>query len=250
MPFEWTEKDERSFQELKTYAAENIRTRGFFDNERTTVVYTDASENGLGAILAQRYEENGLIRETTIACAAKTLTTPERKYPQTQREALAIVWAVERFSHYLLGRKFVIVTDHKPLAFIFERCKITEKRPLTRAEAWALKLANYSYSIEVIRSEENIADAPSRLYTEDDEPYEEEMEGFGLFTVELKFEDFKYNTSRARISWKQVAAVSADDDVTQGIALALVTDDWNDERLRKFEKVKGELNFVDGVLIR
>lgn len=245
--FIWTPRHEEMFQELKMAATEKIKTRGFFDNEKTTVIYTDASPHGLGAVLAQREKEKSS-PEITIACASKTLTATEQKYPQTQREALAIVWAVERFSHYLLGREFIIVTDHRPLAFIFDRCKITDKRSLTRAEGWALRLSNYRYTIEVVNSEGNVADAPSRLNTTDDKAYEEDMDKFGICAVDLEM--MEYGSGRARIDKKIVVECTETDSITQKIKTALETDTWEDEDVKRYKAVKDELDFEDGMLTR
>lgn len=167
------------------------KTRGFFDNDKTTVLYTDASPQGLGAVLTQRHDDNKQTKETTIECAAKSLTKSEKKYLQTQREALAIVWAVERFSHYLIGREFIIVTDHEPLEFIFVRAIHSDKQSITRAESWALRLSNYRFTMERIDSKNNIADVPSRLCNQPDEPYNEEMEKFGI--AQWKFHSIHSN---------------------------------------------------------
>lgn len=247
----WGKAHEEAFQYLKNDIAENVRTRGFFDNSRTTVVYTDASPNGLGAILAQRFRnETNSTNEVTIACAAKTLTPTEKRYPQTQREALAIVWAVERFSHFLLGREFIIATDHQPLEFIFVRSKQSDKRSLTRAEGWALRLSNYRFTMERVTSENNIADAPSRLHEQNDEPYEEKMEDFGLFTVELSIHSYQYGEGRARISKESIQSATDNDPESKQLKIAIKTGDWSDENIKQFAKVRNEIHSVDNIIIR
>lgn len=249
--FTWEEKHEEAFRFLKDDIAENVRTRGFFDNSRTTVVYTDASPNGLGAILAQRYpNETNSATEVTIACAAKTLTATEKRYPQTQREALAIVWAVERFSHFLLGREFIIATDHQPLEFIFVRSKQSDKRSLTRAEGWALRLSNYRFTMERVTSENNIADVPSRLHEQNDEPYDEKMDDFGLFAVELSIDSYQYGDGRARISKENIQSVTENDPVSQQLQIAIKTGDWSAENIKQFAKVRNEIYTIDGIIVR
>ena len=69
----------------------------------------------LGAVLIQ-FKEN---QPRVICYASKSLTEVERRYCQTEKEALALVWAVERFNIYLLGLEFELETDHKPLEAIF-----------------------------------------------------------------------------------------------------------------------------------
>ena len=74
------------------------------------VVYTDASEVGLGAVLEQ---DNHV-----IAYASCVLTKSERNYSMIQKECLAIVYATKQFRHYLLGRQFQLYTDHAPLQWL------------------------------------------------------------------------------------------------------------------------------------
>ena len=53
--------------------------------------------------------------EQPIAYVSQTLTTAEKNYLQIEREALSLVYGIQKFHQYLYGRKFVLVTDHKPL---------------------------------------------------------------------------------------------------------------------------------------
>ena len=92
-------------------------TLGYFDSAATTRVITDASPVGLGAILLQ--EQNG--EERVICFASRSLTDVEKHYLQTEKEALGTVWACERLHMYLYGPDFEILTDHKPLQFIYSK---------------------------------------------------------------------------------------------------------------------------------
>lgn len=104
----------------------------------------DASPYGLGAILVQYVAES---KPRIISCASKALTPAERKYPQTQKEALAMVWGVERFSVYLLNIAFTIRTDAESNEFIFGGSHRIGKRAVSRAEAWALRLQPYNFKV-------------------------------------------------------------------------------------------------------
>jgi len=73
----------------------------------------DASPVGLGAVLVQ-----GEGSRTRVIAYASSLSAVEWRYSQTEKEALALVFAVERFRIYLLGQEFDLVTDHKPLQTI------------------------------------------------------------------------------------------------------------------------------------
>ena len=71
------------------------------------------------------------------------MTKAERNYSATDREALALVWAVEYFRVYLLGRKFTLVTDHCPLVYLK-----TVRNPKGRIARWLLHLSEYDWSIQ------------------------------------------------------------------------------------------------------
>ena len=74
-------------------------------------LYTDASDYGIGAVLSQ--EQDGA--ERVIAYASRQLSKTERKGSTTEKEALAMVWSVKQFRQYLLGLRFILITDHQPL---------------------------------------------------------------------------------------------------------------------------------------
>jgi hypothetical protein len=100
----------------------------------------DASDYGLGAIL----EQNG----HPVICISRQLSKSESGYSQTQKEALAIHWAVRRLHKYLFGHHFKIVTDHKALEYMLNPSSSLTKTTSAMLQRWALELAAYSYSIE------------------------------------------------------------------------------------------------------
>ena len=107
----------------------------YFDKTCHTQVIADASPYGLAAVLVQK--QNGQNR--IIAHASRTLSQIERKYSQTEKEALALVWSCERFHVYLYGADFDLLTDHKALEFIFSpRSKLS-----ARIERWMLRSYRY-----------------------------------------------------------------------------------------------------------
>lgn len=122
--FHWTDSHNKAFEMLKDYVT-RAPTLKYFDNDKRTRLIVDASPVGLGAVLIQfsDHTENG---PRVIAYASKSLSSTEKRYCQTEREALAIVWGVERFRLFLLGRNFELETDHRPLEAIFKK---TSKPP-------------------------------------------------------------------------------------------------------------------------
>ena len=77
-----------------------------------TILVTDASQVGLGGVLLQE-QNNGAIKP--VVYISHLLSSTETRYSRIEREALACVWATERFHDYLFGKEFTLLTDSKPL---------------------------------------------------------------------------------------------------------------------------------------
>lgn len=94
-----------------------------------------------------------------VAYASRSLTDVERRYSQTEKEALGLVWGCERFHMYLYGVEFTLLTDHKPLEVIYS----TSSRTSARIERWVLRLQPCKFTVQYVPGKQNIADPPSRL---------------------------------------------------------------------------------------
>ena len=106
---------------------------------------TDASNYGIGAVISHIYPSG---EERPIAYASRTLNKSERNYPQIEKEALSIVFGVRKFHQYLYGRKFILVTDHKPLVSLLGPKTGIPTLAAARMQRWALLLSGYQYDIE------------------------------------------------------------------------------------------------------
>jgi len=123
--------------------------------EEPFILTCDASNFAIGSVLSQ----GPLNKDLPIAYASRTLNQAEVRYSTIEKELLAIVWSVRHFRPYLYGRRFLLVTDHKPLTWLF-----SIKDPGSRLARWRLKLEEYDYEIVYKPGKINKnADALSRI---------------------------------------------------------------------------------------
>jgi hypothetical protein len=106
---------------------------------------------GLCAVLVQKQGEDYII----ICYASRSLSDIERRYSQSEKEALGLVWACERFHIFVFDKTFELLTDHKPLEFIFS----AKSMPCARVERWILLMQSYNYVVRHIPAAKNIADS-------------------------------------------------------------------------------------------
>jgi len=135
--FEWGAKEEDALQELKRRLM-TTPILGMPTDEGTYYLDTDACETWLGAILSQ--DQGGA--EIVIACASRTLTKPEINYVTTKRELLAVVYGLKTFRQYLLGRRFIIRTNHQALQW-YRRTP----EPMGQLERWLTFIEQYNFDI-------------------------------------------------------------------------------------------------------
>lgn len=156
VPFIWGDEQETAFLTLKK-ALCTAPILVFPDRNKVQVLSCDASNLALGAILSQVDSWDTMANERVIAYASRGLRGPERNYHIHHLEALAVVWSINYFSHYLKGRRFLLITDHSSLVYIFKPSKNTAK--LSR---WCAAVMEYSFDIIFRPGKRNIADSLSR----------------------------------------------------------------------------------------
>jgi len=150
----WEESQEAAFRALK----QKLMTQPILqypDFSKEFILTTDASNEGAGAVLSQ----GPIGKDLPIAYASRRFNKAEQNYSTVEKELAAIVWGIKHFRPYLYGRKFKIVSDHKPLTWI-----MSVKDPGSRLLRWRIQLEEYDYEIVYKPGVQNSnADALSRI---------------------------------------------------------------------------------------
>ena len=116
-----------------------------YDPELPIVLAADASAYEVGAVISHKLPDGS---ERPVAFALRTLSASEKNYAQVEKEALSLIFGVRKFHQYLYGRKFTVVTDHKPLTYIFwPKQGSIPQLAAARMQRWALLLSAYPYNI-------------------------------------------------------------------------------------------------------
>lgn len=152
--FVWTAECQQAFESIK-----KVLTSGPFlvhpDMSKRFRLITDASGVGLGAVLAQ-LDDKG--KERIITYAGRVLNEAEKNYSTSERELLAVKWAVRKFDCYLYGTPFDVFTDHRPLVHLK-----TSRNPSNRMLKWILELEEYDITYHYRPGKHNVpADVLSR----------------------------------------------------------------------------------------
>ena len=153
--FRWTADCQNAFLDLRRKLV-SAPILAFPNFSKPFLLDTDASDNGIGAVLSQVQEDG---RECVIAYASRMLTKAERRYCVTRKELLAVVTFVHHFRHYLLGQQFTLRTDHGSLTWLKNF-----KHPEGQLARWLERLEEYNFTVVHRPGRKHCnADALSRL---------------------------------------------------------------------------------------
>ncbi|PFX31209.1 Uncharacterized protein K02A2.6 [Stylophora pistillata] len=230
--FKWGKEQQLALEKLKELITHADVLAYFNVNSRTRIV-ADASPVGLGAVLTQLHGSEWRV----IGCASRRLSDVERRYSQTEKEALALVWACERFNRYVFGREFELETDHKPLEYMYSQ----KSKPSARVERWVLRLQAYHFKVVYRPGKTNIADALSRL-------------NCGFQRNDGEYYDFVHavveNSVPCALTPAEIEKASAEDMELNLIKECVQTGYWSQCNVPAYLHVKNELCSYGGLLLR
>ena len=152
--FCWDDVKQHAFDELKSKLIV-APILAYPQTDQPYHLYTDASLYAVGAVLTQMFPEG----ERVIEYVSRQLTEGQQKWPTIEREAYAIISSIGKLRHYLVGSKFTIYTDHKPLRSLF-----TADMRNPRVQRWAIILEEYNCDVQYTTGKNNVnADMLSRI---------------------------------------------------------------------------------------
>lgn len=156
VPFAWKGDQDKAMRTIiEDISRDAILAHPRFD--LPFVVDVDASDAGLGGVLSQVIDG----KERPVAFISRRIQPAERHWHIREKEALAVIWALETFRHFLIGSKFVVRTDHEPN-------KVLKTATRGRLQRWALRLAEFG-TFDIIHrdgTKHANADAFTRVFAE------------------------------------------------------------------------------------
>lgn len=179
--WKWTNAHDQAFDAAKNLLKSDALLV-HYDQSKPLILVCDASPYGVGSVICHKMDNDS---EMPIAYGSRTLRAPERNYAQIDREALSIIFGIQKFHQFLAGRNFVIYTDHKPLLGLLKPNAPMPNIISPRMLRWKLLLQAYNYEIKYRPANQmGNADALSRLPIESVEPALPNPADVLLFEVE------------------------------------------------------------------
>ena len=231
--FFWGSEQQKSYEKLKELMT-SAKALAYFRNDSKTRIVADAGPGGIGAVLLQLHGDQW----RAVSYASRNLSEIERRYAQTEKEALALVWACERFHNYVYGREFELETDHKPLECIFGKTS----KPSARIERWVLRLQCFNFKVVYRPGKTNIADALSRLNQANPKDLSSEIEDIVRFVMN--------ESTPVALTPRLIERESENDPELSSVRHYIKTGDWSQCKMPKYLCVKNELCSIGKLVLR
>jgi len=236
--FKWNNEEKEAFEKLKS-AITSSETMAYFDPNKQTTLRTEASfHEGLSAALFQK----GPLGQQPIHFISRRLSDTEKRYSQTEKDALAVKWAVTRLRNYLIGApKFLIITAHKPLIPMFNKA---EHRLPPRIEKWIMEITDFDFELKY-------------------EPGRNELDPLDYISRHPISENYRDNTEQIinHISHKENAETlerirteTKKDDTLTKLTSLVTNNDWikaeKDIEILPYKHIKEEISIIEGIVYR
>ena len=233
VPFIWCKEYENAFDTLKRNLSESA-CLAYYDPSKELVIQVDSSKHGLGAALLQDGRP--------IEYASRALTPSERNWAQIEKEALAVLYGLQRFDQYTYGRPITVENDHKPLASILSK-------PLSmapkRLQDIMMRYNRYDVNFVFTKSSKlYLADTLSRAHLDSSESNQNE-----------RFMNIKTFGEIPDVQLEEIRQATALDSIMQDV-IQLVMEGWPEEKhfvsphARPYFDIRDTLTVVDGILLK
>ena len=209
--FNWTAVHQTAFDKLKNSIADDVVLK-YPNFSKPFTIATDSSKFAVGACISQMDCERNL---RPVAFAGRKLSVAERNYSVTDQELVGIKFALMKFEHYVIGRKFTILTDHAALVALGGKVKLTG-----RMAKWADFFARFDFEIKHLKGKLNVVpDALSRIpyddISEDNDlkPYKNvrfnSVHSFKMYNQDDYLENYPIRVYKPKSIMKKLASVNA-----------------------------------------
>ncbi|XP_077550696.1 uncharacterized protein LOC144163904 [Haemaphysalis longicornis] len=239
----WGPSQQSAFGKLKELLCSE-RCVATYNTQYKTTVSADASSFGLGAVLLQEQPSG---ERRAVAFASRSLTSAETRYSQTEKEALAASWAVQRFDQYVCGLDFILETDHQPLVALLGNMEIDLLPP--RIQRFRLKLMSYQYKVlyvpgKLLATADTLSRAPV------DAPSSQQADQVELYVQEL----IRSLPGLVSTRWDDLRQAQASDGECD-LLVEYCTRGWPRQsrlplHLKKYWQHRGDLTVCDGLLLK
>ena len=195
--WKWTKTEQLSFENLKQVLL-TAPVLTIFDQNLPLKLDCNASQYDLGAVLSVYPDKS----ERPIAYVSMTLNKHELNYSQIDKEGVSIIFALRKFSQYILGNHFILTTDNRAIKKLFD--STTEISPIAAGclVRWSLIITQYDYELKFRSTKEHYnADMLSRLLTSvkselpvDNMIYNLQIDTLPVTSTEIRTETLKDKT--------------------------------------------------------
>ena len=242
----WGPEQVKAFEEVKT-ALTTMPVLALYDPNKETKITADASSYGLGGMLLQKQPDSTW---RPIMFISRSLTPTESRYATIEKEALALTWACERCSDYIVGKSIEAETDHKPLVPLLTQHTLDQVPP--RIQRFRMRLMRFHIKkmTHVPGKEHYTADALSRMQSTNQNTQttvsDDDMNVYIASVMDLlPISDTKL---------QQVREAQDEDEVCKKIK-EYCLEGWPEkfrlhDAIKPYWSVKGELTVVQGILLK